>query len=228
MEDKIGIGSRISKAIHGARREAVPDASSEIEFAARLRETETLDSLRGIYDRYAHGHSQHDYMMRRIIWRAMAKSVGHGLKVEPGVGFKHIETFEIGDEVFIGSQSFVQGRFDGVCKIGDFTWIGPQSYFDARHLVIGEKVGWGPGAKVLGSAHTAEPTYIPIIETDLEIKPVNIGPWADIGVNATILPGVTIGQGGIVGAGAVVTKDVLPFTTVAGVPATVLNSRSGK
>ena len=36
---------------------------------------------------------------------------------------------------------------------------------------------------------------VPIIQTDLEIKPVRIGAWADIGVNAVILPGVTIGQG---------------------------------
>ena len=49
--------------------------------------------------------------------------------------------------------------------------------------------------------------------------------WADIGVNAVILPGVTVGRGAIVGAGAVVTKDVAPFSVVAGVPAVFLRSR---
>ena len=53
----------------------------------------------------------------------------------------------------------------------------------------------GPGAKLLGSSHTANPIDVPIIRTDLEIKPVRIGAWADIGTNATILPGVTIGKG---------------------------------
>ena len=52
----------------------------------------------------------------------------------------------------------------------------------------------------------ALPVDVPIIHTDLEIKPVRIGAWADIGTNATILPGVTIGKGAIVGAGAVVTR----------------------
>ena len=42
------------------------------------------------------------------------------------------------------------------------------------------------------------------------IEPVRIGAWADIGTNATILPGVTIGKGAMVGAGAVVTADVDP------------------
>jgi acetyltransferase-like isoleucine patch superfamily enzyme len=78
---------------------------------------------------------------------------------------------------------------------------------------------------VLGSAHTALPVDIPIIQTDLDIKPVRIEAWADIGTNAVILPGVTVGRGSIVGAGAVVTHDVPPFSVVAGVPARVIRSR---
>ena len=103
---------------------------------------------------------------------------------------------------------FIQGRFDGRCKIGNHVWIGPQSYFDARNLVLGNHVGWGPGAKVLGSAHTGLPVDVPIIETDLVIKPVRVEDWADIGTGAVLLPGVTVGKGAIVGAGAVVTRDV--------------------
>jgi acetyltransferase-like isoleucine patch superfamily enzyme len=68
---------------------------------------------------------------------------------------------------------------------------------------------------------------VPIIQTDLVIKPVRVRDGADIGVNVVLLPGVTIGNGAIVGAGAVVTKDVAPNTIVAGVPAKFLRSRSG-
>ncbi|WP_392408629.1 acyltransferase [Chlorogloeopsis fritschii PCC 9212] len=71
------------------------------------------------------------------------------------------------------------------------------------------------------------PIDIPIIQTDLEIKSVRIEAGADIGMNAAILPGVTIGKGSIVGAGAVVTKDVSPFAIVAGVPAKFLRWREG-
>jgi acetyltransferase-like isoleucine patch superfamily enzyme len=66
---------------------------------------------------------------------------------------------------------------------------------------------------------------VPVIATDLTIAPVRIEDWADIGVNAVILPGVTVGRGAIVGAGAVVTKDVPAFSKVAGIPATVIGWR---
>lgn len=138
---------------------------------------------------------------------------------------KHPETMDIGDSVFIGAQTMIQGRFDGTCRIGNHVWIGPHSYFDARNLVLEDYVGWGPGAKVLGSTHTGEPVDVPIITTRLLIKPVVVCIGADIGVNATILPGVRVGAHAIVGAGAVVTCDVPDYAVVAGVPARVLRTR---
>ena len=112
-------------------------------------------------------------------------------------------------------------------KIGNHVWIGPQGYFDARNLILEDYVGWGPGAKDLGSAHTGLPIDRPIIETDLEIRPVRAGAWADIGTGAILLPGVTVGKGAIVGAGAVVTRDVELFSIVAGMPARFLRWRDG-
>jgi acetyltransferase-like isoleucine patch superfamily enzyme len=132
---------------------------------------------------------------------------------------------EFGNCVFIGAQAMIQGRFDGVCRIGNHVWIGPQAYFDARNLVLEDYIGWGPGAKVLGSTHTGQPADVPIIKTSLIIKPVVVGYGADIGMNASILPGVRIGRQAIVGAGAVVTQDVPDFAVVAGVPARVLYFR---
>ena len=111
--------------------------------------------------------------------------------------------------------------------IGDHVWLGPQGYLDARDLIIESHVAWGPGAKLLGSAHTGIPMDVPIIETDLEIKPVRVEAWADVGTNAVVLPGVTIGKGSIIGAGAVVVHDVPPFAVVAGIPARFLRWRDG-
>jgi acetyltransferase-like isoleucine patch superfamily enzyme len=217
-------GSRITGAVHG-RREVPPDPRHEVELAESLRVSHGRDRLIDLYARFANGAGSFDAMMRRVIWRAIARRVGDALPVGSGVCFRELETVEIGSGVFIGPQSQIQGWYRGTCRIGNHVWIGPQSYFDARDLVLEDYVGWGPGAKVLGSEHTGVPLDVPIIQTDLRMKPVRICEWADIGTNAVILPGVTVGRGAIVGAGAVVTHDVPPMTVVAGVPARVLRSR---
>jgi acetyltransferase-like isoleucine patch superfamily enzyme len=219
-------GESIVKAVHGLR-EVAPDPDFQIELAQYLRGQYSYAGLPELYARFAIGDTDFDQLMRRAIWRALAKKIGNGLIVGSGVGFKHMETFEVGDGVFIGSQAYIQGRINGRCVIGDHVWIGPQCYFDARDLIVEQYVGWGPGAKVLGSTHVGVPIELPIIQTDLEIKPVKVEAWADIGVNAIILPGVTIGKGSIVGAGAVVTENVPPFAVVAGVPAKFLRWREG-
>lgn len=226
MSEQDYLETKIVEAVHG-KKKIQDDSNFEIEFAEYLRENYDRDTLINLSERFSIGNNSFNQLMRRIIWRSIALKFGFGISINSNVGFKHLETFEIGNGVFIGSQTYIQGRFDGKCAIGNNVWIGPQSYFDARHLIIEDDVGWGPGAKVLGSTHTATPWDIPIIQTDLEIKPVKIEMGADIGMNASILPGVIIGQGSIVGAGAVVTKSVAPFSIVAGVPAKFLRWREG-
>ena len=216
--------SRIVKAVHGLRgRPADPAYQSEL--ADELKRTYGHQGLLELYGRFANGDGFVDALMRRAILKALSRQCGEGLQVGANAVFKHPETFELGEGVFIGAQANIQGRYDGTCRIGNNVWIGPQAFIDARDVVIGDHVGWGPGAKILGSSHTGFPVDVPIIRTDLEIKPVRIEAEADIGTNATILPGVTVGKGAIVGAGAVVVSDVEPYSIVAGVPAKFLRWR---
>ena len=218
--------TRVVKAVHGLESVAA-DPPDELAESDELRKLER--DL--ILERYAAAlwiDGLKGQRARRVILRAICKRFGSGVKIGMGVLVLHPHTFEIGDAVFIGSQSFLQGRHDGRCVIGAHTWIGPQSYFDCRDMTFGEYVGWGPGAKVLGSEHTGEPADVPIIQTDLVIKPVHVGDGADIGVNAVLLPGVSVGEGAIIGAGAVVPRDtqIPPYAIYAGVPAKLLRYRT--
>jgi acetyltransferase-like isoleucine patch superfamily enzyme len=220
----MGLLARTVAAVHG-QRAVVPDPRHEIELSAELRERYDRGELAELYSRFQSREGYVDALLRRACLRALARRFGNGITIGCNVSIRHPETIEFGDGVWIGEQTVIHGRFDGQCVIGDGAWIGPHSYMDARDLVLGECVGWGPGAKVLGSMHIGEPVEEPIIRTPLAIAPVRIGAWADIGVNATLLPGVTLGQGCIVGAGAVVSRDVPAFAKVAGVPARVIGRR---
>jgi len=207
------------------RRETRQDPEWERGFSAWMKSARTREELLELFRRFQSGEGVFDGMMRRVIMGALCKSVGDDLQVSPSVVLKHPEIMEFGSSVFIGAQTMIQGRFDGACRIGNHVWIGPQAYFDARDIILEDYVGWGPGAKVLGSTHTGEPIEVPIITTGLVIQPVRVGFGADIGMNASILPGVHIGAHSIVGAGSVVTHDVPEYAIVAGAPARVLRFR---
>lgn len=207
------------------RREIKQDPDWERDFSAFLTMAHSRQDIVDLFARFSSEQSTFSIMMRRVLLRAICKRTGDDIQIGPAVVLKHPETMEFGDCVFVGAQTMIQGRFDGSCRIGSHVWIGPQAYFDGRDLILEDYVGWGPGAKLLGSVHTGTPIGDPVITTSLAIKRVVIGFGADIGMNASILPGVTIGEHAIVGAGAVVTHDVPPYSIVAGVPARFIRDR---
>lgn len=89
---------------------------------------------------------------------------------------------------------------------------------------IGENSALAYGVTILTTAEPNGP-YNELIKLYPAVsKPVTIGRNVWIGANSTILPGITIGEMSVVAAGAVVTKDVPPYTLVAGVPARVVKS----
>ncbi len=221
-----GAAYRIVPAVHG-QRVIEPDPAAETALAQTLAARCTPAEIMVQFERFSRHDGVVDEMMRRVCLRAMLRACGDGVRVATQVGLRHPETISLGDGVSIGMQTIIQGRFDGQCRIGRMTWIGPHCFLDARDLEIGENVGWGPGARVLGSEHVGSPADRPIIATDLRIAPVRVLDGADIGMGAILLPGVTVGRGAIVGAGAVVTHDVPDHATVAGVPARVIGRRAG-
>ncbi len=106
-------------------------------------------------------------------------------------------------------------------RIGARTWINRRVTLDLRGgLEIGADVSISPEVAVLTAEHDpGDPGFA------YKTRPVVIGDHVWIGSRSTILPGVTIGRGAIVAAGALVTKDVEPLSIVAGVPARQIGVR---
>jgi maltose O-acetyltransferase len=100
--------------------------------------------------------------------------------------------------------------------------INQQCCLDGRGgLSIGDYVSISPGVWILTDSHDMhDPLFREVL------APVTIGNHAWIGSRALILPGVTVGEGAVVAAGAVVTSDVEPYTVVGGVPARPIGTRN--
>ncbi len=155
------------------------------------------------------------------------EKLGDEVIIEPGVLVFHPENIQIGDNVYVGHYTILKGYHRNKMVIGSGSWIGQQCYFhSAGGLTIGHNVGIGPAVKIITSFHADEGIHVAILHSHIEFSHVVIEDDCDIGMGAIILPGVTIGCGAQVGAGAVVTRTVEPYAVVAGVPARILRMRN--
>lgn len=123
-------------------------------------------------------------------------------KVEHNVYISDAESLKIGKNCRINENVFIQGA------------------------IIGDHVLIAPNVAIMNSAHRHDDVHKPIAEqgSTPESDPI-IEDYVWVGRNVVILHGVTIGKGAIIGAGAVVTKDVAPYTIVGGVPAKLIKKR---
>ena len=132
------------------------------------------------------------------------------------------EYMEVMNELFdIGEDSFVMAPVAGAAidmlKIGNNVYINSNSLLMARGgITIEDDVLIAANVQLLSNNHDEYERQI------LTCKPIHIKKGAWIGVGASILPGVTIGKYAIVGAGAIVTKDVGDFEVAVGIPAKVV------
>lgn len=155
------------------------------------------------------------------------RSLGRNVVFERGVLVFHPENIIIGDNVYIGHYTMLKGYYKNVMRIGSHTWIGQNCFLHSGGgITIGDYVGIGPSVQILTLTHVLDDDLAtPIIEREQKYKPVVIENNCDIGVGTILLPGVTIGTGSMIGAGSVVTRDVEPYSIVAGNPARLLRKR---
>lgn len=131
----------------------------------------------------------------------MLCSAGKNINIDRGSRFAM--TTSIGDNSGIGANS----KLYGTVKIGDNVMMGPECYIYAYN-------------------HNTQRTDVAMNQQGIATEnPVEIGNDVWIGSRVTILPGVKIGEGAIIGASSVVTKDVPAYAVVGGNPAKLIKSR---
>lgn len=131
----------------------------------------------------------------------------------------------IGDNSIIRQYSMLQTRA-GIIEIGSNCSVNPFCMIYGKgNVTIGNYVRIATGSVIVAQSHIYSDTTIPITFQGEDGKGITIEDNVWIGAGAKILDGVTIGTGSVIGAGAVVTKDIPSFSVVAGVPAKVIKKR---
>jgi maltose O-acetyltransferase len=137
--------------------------------------------------------------------RAFAREFGPGAWVGAGVWVSGVSQLAMGPRASVSRGATVDAR--GGVTIGSDSMVGVE-------------------AMVITHTHVSDRVDVPMKHQGMYSAPVTIGADVWIGARSIVLPGVTIGDGAIVGAGSVVTKPVPPMTVVAGAPARPIRTRT--
>lgn len=148
--------------------------------------------------------SEADMAVRTYFFEHSIKKCGEKLYVLPHTIISYPYRVTIGYNVFINRGVSIVAR--GEIFIGDNTLI-------------------GPGVIINSGMHNYEDDSVLIRDQGHRIQSITIGKDVWIGANSVIMPGVDIGDGSVIGAGAIVTKSIPPYSVAVGVPARVIKCR---
>ena len=142
------------------------------------------------------------HFIRRFFYRLGGIKIGKGSTIHTGARFYDPRNINIGDDTIIGEGVTLDGR---------------------AKLTIGSHVDVATEVMIFNSQHEVDSDNFTAYD-----RPVEIGDYVFIGPRAIILPGVKIGEGAIIAAAAVVSREVAPYAIVGGVPAKIIGERKLK
>lgn len=164
------------------------------------------------------------HTVRLFLYRTLFRvKIGYNTSIHWLARFNLPSGVEIGNNTIVGNDAFLDGRFYRKWKAGEFK---PMRYImdfispPHRSLRIANNVSIAGEVRMYTMQHDIDDPEFREVEGD-----VVIDDYVVIGTRVTVLPGVHIGKGAVVASGAVVTKDVEPYTVVGGVPAQFIRNR---
>lgn len=154
-------------------------------------------------------------IISKTLYSNAFSSFGVGSTIVSPLQLKGMDSIDIGCNVAIYEGAWIQAEESGSISIGDNSYLGHRVHVHAvGNVYIGQGVMITDGVTISSGAHDLDDRDLISSTGD-----ITIGNKCFIGERAIILGGVTIGEKAIIGAGSVVTRDVPPGATVAGVPA---------
>lgn len=163
-------------------------------------------------------NSSNSSLPERHLQIAPSVKLGKNVRI---FGFVNLYGCEIGDDTKIGAFVEIQkgAKIGSRCKVSSHTFI-------CEGVTLEDEVFVGHNVTFINDLYPRSTTDEGTLQTEVDwvCRPTLVKKGASIGSSATLLCGITVGEGAMVGAGSVVTKDVAPYTVVAGNPAHVLRT----
>jgi len=173
----------------------------------------------------------------RLELRRLAARPGVTIAPDAQVSARTI-TMKPGCQLRVDARSIVEAVLDFE-RVGAVITVGANSYVGASIFKCAERIDVGDNVEIAWNCSIVDHDWESMVWeqravdmrewyrseknwTHVPVAPVRIGDKAVIGFNSIILKGVTVGEGSVVGVGSVVTRDVPPYTVVAGSPARVI------
>ena len=186
--------------------------------------------------------------LRRLIYPHIFARMGANVQIEPKVNFTRSYLIKLGNGVYIRSganleacgehsQLNIRDRVcidrgvdirvheNGCIDIGKLTTIGPYTCLSGRHITIGNNCLIASQIGIYASNHLFADANCPIWQQGSSYQKIIIEDDCWLGNGVRVLDGVTIGRGSVIGAGAIVTKDIPPYSVAVGIPAKVISQR---
>lgn len=165
---------------------------------------------------------------RAVVKRGHRITMGDNVVVERGVRL-WVDTegsyISIGENSYLSSHC-VLNTFDGWIEMGSNCTVNSYAIlYGHGGLLIGNDVRIAPQVMIMSTNHIYEDPQVPIWKQGIRAKGIKIEDDVWLGAGSIVLDGVTIGKGSVIGAGAVVTKDLPPYSVAVGVPARVIKKR---
>ncbi|MUL35823.1 hypothetical protein BWI75_05515 [Gloeocapsopsis sp. AAB1 = 1H9] len=186
--------------------------------------------------------------LRGLVYHSIFAQFGNAVQIKSGVELIHTSRIAIGNKVRIdrgvslrneGQNSriwlgnsvkldlgvIIKTHSDSEIEIGDCTYIGPYTCLSGKYIKIGKDCRIASHLGIYANNHTFTDPNCKIKEQGNSYQGIVIEDDCWLGSGVRIVDGVTVGQGSVIGAGAVVTKDIPPYSIAVGVPAKVIKSR---
>jgi acetyltransferase-like isoleucine patch superfamily enzyme len=164
-----------------------------------------------------------DWQVPRQVFLGGRVMIGKGCFIDANSATARIE---LADDVWLSRDCYLVAGRDAEVLIGDRTYVGHRCLlYGHGGIDIGRDVLLASDVQLICGNHTFARRDIPIRAQPTEEKPIVIGDDVWLGASAIVLGGVTVGEGSVVGAGAVVTRSLPPYSIARGVPAQIVGMR---